>query len=293
MIYVVGRKVFYDENQLYTFFESNTESFFTGSRDDFEVLRVMRKMHLKNVHLSSDELTDRVWFDHIHCKHDGIEENTDYILMCKTDEGTFKLASYEEKVSYVNYEQLEQYIKKSKVANCKIENGRIRSIGTYKILKDEDLIEQTAEKYRTYEAKSIMLGRKMSFEYSIEGQEVKLIKYTGTDKDVIVPKFITTIMPSAFKGCGIEAITLESGLKYIGNSAFEGCNLSEITLPETAEFVGAGAFHGNKHLVSSVIGIIRKRVKLLNKRTTVLDMPNKAAYESITKRFREIRDEYN
>ena len=76
----------------------------------------------------------------------------------------------------------------------------------------------------------------MEFDYIIEGQEVKLKRYTGRDTKVIVPKFVTSLMYGYFRGCGIEEITLESGLKYIGGYAFESCNISKIIIPETIDF---------------------------------------------------------
>ena len=67
----------------------------------------------------------------------------------------------------------------------------------------------------------------MSFDYMIEGTNVKLKRYTGTTKYVIIPKFITSIMARAFDNCKIETLTLEEGLGAIGAYSFGDCSIKQ------------------------------------------------------------------
>ena len=171
---------------------------------------------------------------------------------------------YTGKVIQVDGEELEQFAKQHKIANCEIVDGTCKSIDVLSIKIDKQFNKHIAEKYERHTILTALLGRPMTFKYSIEGNEVKLKEYTGESKDIIIPKFITSIMAFAFVGHKIETINLERGLKYIGNAAFEDCRIKEITIPDTVEFIGQAAFFGNKRLVNSK-GEYTNKVKILNR----------------------------
>ena len=275
MIYVVSIRKYFDGNRSYILFETGTESFFKGDKEFLRDLIVRYRMNLRNTNLIDYEETDTLWYNKINCTDaDGISTESEYVLMCTINNNTFKLISKDKEVIYVDREKLTKYTEANKIANCQIKNDKYKSIGTYTVNRDMQFENLIAEKYKAYEAKSTLLGRKMSFEYIIEGRQVKLKEYTGTTKDVIVPKFITSIMDRAFIYSKIETVILEEGLKSIGNCAFEGCNLSEVVIPKTVQFLGKGAFFRNKKLIADSGGYWEDKVKVLSKKTTMLDKWN-------------------
>ena len=78
------------------------------------------------------------------------------------------------------------------------------------------------------------------------GREIKLLKYNGTDTNLVIPKEITCICDKAFLGNeSIISVSFEEGseLLSIGSEAFRGCSaLREITFPNTIKEVGNYAF---------------------------------------------------
>ena len=192
------------------------------------------------------------------------------MLLCKVDTDKFKLVSSFGHIVYVNEDILKDHIKSNRIANCNIENGQYKVVDNYDVARDQEFEKEIVKKYERYSAISTALGREMDFEYSIEGNEVRLIKYTGTSKQVIIPKFITAVMPRAFRGCGIEELTLENGLKAIGSFAFEKCKISQVEIPKSVEFIGYGAFYENRKLVSGNFNY-KSTIKILNEKATIID----------------------
>ena len=155
-----------------------------------------------------------------------------------------------------------------KIANCESKNGKLVSIDLYKVYQDTKLEEQIAKKYKAYVAKTALIGCKMAFDYRRGGDQVKLIRYIGKTKDVVIPNFITSIIENAFMNCKLNTLTLDNGLTYIGGQAFDSCELREVTIPETIEIICDSAFIGNKRLVTEN-GEYRNKIKLLNRRTKI------------------------
>lgn len=77
-----------------------------------------------------------------------------------------------------------------------------------------------------------------------------LISYNGMDKNVTIPKYITTIYNNAFSGNElVEEISFEEGssLKGINSKAFYGCtNLVKINFPSSIVYVGDDVMTGTK-----------------------------------------------
>ena len=272
MIYVVGLNKHNDGVRVYKFFESETESFFGGKAELLKDLMTKGIMDKRHANLLNDEALPTIWFNPLICKQTGMNSTgSEYILLCKTDKNLFKLVNHIGKVSYTDNKMLNTYTKDNKIANRRIINGEYQSIGTYNITKDMQFEAEIARKYKIYNAKSTLLGRNMSFEYTVEGKQVRLEKYMGSSTDVIVPNFVTTINQGAFLNCRIEAITLDNGLKYIGNSAFQNNWITDIIIPQTVEFIGWGVFYGNNRLISEKHGYNPDTVKMLNKKTIAVD----------------------
>ena len=147
----------------------------------------------------------------------------------------------------------------------------------YKIYRDKEFEDEIGIKYNNFIAKAMLLGfRDITFQYEIENKEVRLKSYTGKNKDIIIPPFITAIKAEAFKGKNIKSVILSHGLKAIGPKAFwtEGVTsvgIENIEIPETVELIGNNAFTGNRYLISSNGIINKRRFKLLNEENTVLE----------------------
>ena len=71
-----------------------------------------------------------------------------------------------------------------------------------------------------------------------------LVKYTGKDKDVVIPDGVTSIGNKAFSHCqSLQTINMPNGVTNIGNYAFMLCkNLQSITIPNSVTGIGEGAF---------------------------------------------------
>lgn len=58
-----------------------------------------------------------------------------------------------------------------------------------------------------------------------------------------LPKTVVEISEFAFTGCNkLTSITLNNGLKIIGNNAFENCGINSITIPSSVNILGNSAF---------------------------------------------------
>ena len=79
-----------------------------------------------------------------------------------------------------------------------------------------------------------------------------LVKYQGTDEDIIVPEGVHSIGSSAFYYCeNLQSITLPDGLQSIGKSAFCICkNLQSISMPDGLQSIEEGTFKHCENLQS-------------------------------------------
>ncbi|MGB8455996.1 MAG: leucine-rich repeat protein [Anaerocolumna sp.] len=60
-----------------------------------------------------------------------------------------------------------------------------------------------------------------------------LIKYSGSDKTVQIPKGVAIIGDYAFKNSGVLKVILPGGIAKIGEGAFDNTALTEINLPDS------------------------------------------------------------
>lgn len=83
-------------------------------------------------------------------------------------------------------------------------------------------------------------------DYHIKNSDgiIILKKYTGKEKDLILPDCINTIDEKAFyQSPFLVSVAVPDSVKKIGNSAFSGCkNLSKVDLPEHLKEIGNEAF---------------------------------------------------
>ncbi|MDF2884938.1 MAG: hypothetical protein K0R54_5509 [Clostridiaceae bacterium] len=97
-------------------------------------------------------------------------------------------------------------------------------------------------------------------DFTIDSTTGSIIKYIGTDSNVVIPSTINGIAVKginmfAFARCsGITSISIPEGVMGIGEKAFEGCSsLLSVTLPSTLMRIGTEAFENCTSLISITI----------------------------------------
>ena len=106
----------------------------------------------------------------------------------------------------------------------------------------------------------------MSFDFIIEGTEVKVKNYTGNSKKVIIPNFVHTICEEAFRNKHIQEIRLNEGLRFIGRKAFTGNNLKQVVVPKSMELMHRYAFeYGGNNIYTKDAEFNDETLKILNK----------------------------
>ena len=199
----------------------------------------------------------------------------EFIMLAQKND-TYKIMRHTGDIINIPFEILKALIDQGNVANCSISNNQILSTDTYEISTNEEFEKDIAIKYESFKLKAHMLGYgKISFEYEIENQQVKLKNYTGSSKNVLLPSFITAIMQNAFMGADIDTIDLNEGLRAIGAGAFSHIDLydglSNIEIPSTVEIIGKGAFSNNYKMVKHNGALDMTKLKLRNSNTIVMD----------------------
>ena len=241
MLYLTKAELTNNNEPIYDLFETHTES---TIRADTELVIQLIKTHgmeAKNIYIEDNKVLIKDWPHNIkpYSKNKG-ERALNYILLGKINEQKFKVINCGGGVILATNEYLKELIDCNIVANCKVKGHRwsgYRSIDTYTIVTDPDFISQIDEKYKEFKAKAMLLGMDISFDYIIENKEVKIKRYIGTSNRVMIPNFITAICYEAFAHARIQELTLNTGLKHIGNNAFAGNKVKSIVLPKTVEFV--------------------------------------------------------
>ena len=79
-----------------------------------------------------------------------------------------------------------------------------------------------------------------------------LKKYTGNEKEVVIPEGVTSIGENAFWWCkNLTTITIPDSVTSIGAWAFKYCtNLTTITIPDSVTSIGYGAFSECENLTA-------------------------------------------
>ncbi|MDE7163290.1 MAG: leucine-rich repeat domain-containing protein [Clostridia bacterium] len=79
------------------------------------------------------------------------------------------------------------------------------------------------------------------------GKGVKTIKghtfyHSENLKNIVLPDTVEVIADNAFTGCGLESITIGSGVTTIGKYAFRDCKLKTVELPSSVSTIDDRAF---------------------------------------------------
>ena len=103
--------------------------------------------------------------------------------------------------------------------------------------------------------------------YRLSQKELKVTKYTGTEKNVVIPSEVdgakvTIIERSLFRKAEFESVTIPSSIYEIQDYAFAECkNLKEIVIPEGVKNIGDDAFWNCKKLTSIALPDTLKKVE--------------------------------
>ena len=287
MIYLINIKNPGMYTEVYTLFETHTESTIEVTAEYIKTLINTYGMSIKNINIENEKIQIKKWPHDIKYYSVKRHNRTNYILLVKINNNRFKLVSHQGSVVYMTEKALKASIKDDAVINCEYivikeideeygiaietERSDYKSTDTYTIKEDTKFENFIALKYREFKAKSMIVGLNINFKYTIENGEVKLTHYSGESLKVIIPNFVSTICSGAFRYKGIVEIVLNDKLKYIGKSAFEGNMLQNVVIPESVQILYKSAFEGNKgHFYTGKSSLNTDNVKILNKNIKIL-----------------------
>lgn len=71
-----------------------------------------------------------------------------------------------------------------------------------------------------------------------------LVKYNGSDKDIIIPGIVTSIKRNAFAKCnGLQSVTIPGNVKKVGSCGFDSCpDLKRVVLKNGVSTISENAF---------------------------------------------------
>ena len=80
----------------------------------------------------------------------------------------------------------------------------------------------------------------------------KLVRYKGSDSNVVIPNNVTSIEYGAFKNCIIvKSITIPNSVTSIEYRAFENCiSLEKVLIPSSVKNIGSYAFYNCESLIT-------------------------------------------
>ena len=282
MIYIISILKDANGNPLYyRGFDIHSESSLLLGSDRLKEI-INAKIEVANASIINNEIVIGKWLTEIYSQRPYIApgkfetkcNGAKYVLVTK-EHTKYKLVEHLGNTDTLSEKKLKDLARSIEIANCRLIGndlaGEIETMGVYDIKHDTKFEELIHFKYRSFIAKTAMLGyNDMTFNYIIENHEVKLRQYTGSSKDIILPSFITVVMKNAFKDMNIKTLNLNEGLKLIGEKAFNNGDIEKIEIPSTVKLICIGAFGFNKRLFD-YSRLNTNRFKLKSNNTVVLD----------------------
>ena len=290
MFYVIGI-IRSEKGVTYKLIDTLSESTWMLSQNQLEQILQSPFTEIANAKIVNGNVQIQKWVNNI----DTMEPKTareagkieakkcPFILISENWED-YRITNYNGNIVKVSLKELLTIVNAKEMANCNIINHKgtliVDWVEKYKIIADAEFEKDIAKKYEIFMAKTNILGNgNNSFKYEIENNQVKLKKYTGSSKNVILPSFITVIMSDAFSEFEIETINLNEGLKIIGAWALAPTNmckgLEHIEIPSTVELIGRAAFDNNRKMYRANYNHIdMNKVKLRSNKTIIMDSFN-------------------
>ena len=266
----------------YRGFDTYSESSMLLAPERLKAIILHTDIKVVNAKVENNELVLNNWVNEIHTESTeltvidnkvvDLHHGANFVLLAKRS-GKYKLVGFRGNV--YTFECIEDTVRAREVANCRLirDRGliRVESADAYELQNDAEFEETIEKKYKGFLAKTMLLGHQgITFDFKIENHDVKLTEYTGSNKHVILPPFITSIMKEAFRRKGIETIKFSEGLKSIGAKAFVHGNIARVEIPESVELIGTGAFGNNPKLFKNTGAINDDRFILRNAKTVVM-----------------------
>ena len=93
------------------------------------------------------------------------------------------------------------------------------------------------------------------YRYEVDGSNITIYEYIGSDTEVVIPEGVTSIGSFAFHLCtNLASVTIPNSVTSIGERAFEYCsNLRSVTIPNSVTSIGDHAFFNCRSLTSITI----------------------------------------
>ena len=291
MVYIICiQKDEKNEISGYRAFETSSESALELTPGQLRDLIVNNVIQVVNASIQNHSIVIKKWINGITIEKKLSASNNRMVLgpthiLIASESNSFKVVGYKGGLYIMRNIDLQDLIGSNKMANCGIikirgvKQNKIEDV--YTIQKDKEFESHIAEKYNIFIAKTKILGQKDStFGYQIENKEVRLSHYIGSNRDLIVPPFITAIKQDTFFDNSIEAVRFSEGLKVIGSEAFytynedaasgKGKSIGSVEIPSTVGLICNNAFNGNYKLYDEGKGMDEGKFKIINKRKTVV-----------------------
>ena len=290
MIYVISLvKDLNNEIANYRVFDDLSQSFMTLNKESLTCILLNTEIQVVNATIQNKDIIVKSWAHGMCIKRslfskDREYSGTQYVVLEKYNDTHKVINCHNGSMHYWSTEDLAIKAKLEQVANCKVMGKEgileLEIEDIYTRHKDENFEKQIESKYNNFKAKAAMLGNThMTFDIEIDNNEVIVNKYTGSNRNIILPSFVTIIRKGAFKYAGVDTVDLNEGLKIIGAEAFMSADTEEfierVEIPSTVELIGSLAFNGNNKLFESRLSrdqckLNSDRFKLRNSKTVVL-----------------------
>ncbi|MBR2341537.1 MAG: leucine-rich repeat protein [Clostridia bacterium] len=110
--------------------------------------------------------------------------------------------------------------------------------------KKEEEQKRLEEVRKQLEAQEKIRREQEKIKHDFQIENGVLVKYNGSDEEVVIPKNVKSIGDSAFMGCkSLKNIIIPNGVTSIGRNVFFDCgNLTGVTIPDGIASIGERAF---------------------------------------------------